>query len=105
LDAKQHKKKKLGVDRLDLYNMSNIPVSPISTIESIKFTMDQEVIDDKDTSTPPVAPSSSSSATTTNKGVAGRTNYSEWDKVTKDLITKVDEDDEYETIEEQKKVY
>jgi hypothetical protein len=48
--------------------------------------------------------SSSDPITTTNKGVAGRINYAQWDKVTKELVTQIDEESQQEAIEEQKKV-
>ena len=38
------------------------------------------------------------------KGIAGRINYAQWDKVTKDLVTQIDEESQQETIEEKKKV-
>ena len=56
---------------------------------------------DETTTTTTQSPTSSS---TTPKGIAGRINYAQWDKVTKDLVTQIDEENQQETIEEQKKV-
>jgi hypothetical protein len=47
---------------------------------------------------PVTTESPSSSASTVTPGVAGRTNYSEWDKKTKTLVDQVDQETESETL-------
>ena len=96
-----------------------IPSSPISTIESVKVTMESSsssatILDPtkKDTThkIPPhnhgnnVDDDTTTVTTVPPKGVAGRINYAQWDKVTKDLVTQIDEESQQEKIEEGKKV-
>jgi negative regulator of replication initiation len=86
---------------------TSIPSSPISTIESMKVTMESTTAmdqklnseDDNGTTTTTTSPLQQPQ-----KGIAGRINYAQWDKVTKDLVTQIDEESQQETIEEQKKV-
>lgn len=48
--------------------------------------------------------SSSSQPPAATKGIAGRINYAEWDKVTNELVTQLEDDDQQEIMEETKKV-
>jgi hypothetical protein len=65
-------------------NSSNITSSPVSTMVEPSSSLSQ----------PPAA----------TKGIAGRINYAEWDKVTNELVTQLEDDDQQEIMEETKKV-
>jgi hypothetical protein len=91
--------------------MPNLPSSPTSTLNLSTKVITMEQIEKSaaeaaagSVATNSTTTSSSSNTTVVQKGVAGRINYDAWDKVAKDLVTQVDEEDEQEKSQEQKKV-
>jgi hypothetical protein len=67
-----------------------------STTSSIPTTTTNMARTTSDTSTDPSPAPSSSTTGSANKGVAGRINYAQWDKVAKDLVQEADRHDEEE---------
>lgn len=76
--------------KMEFSEHSDGPNHPETTADSASTTVESAL--------------SSSASQPPQKGIAGRINYSQWDKVTKDLVAQIDEESQQETIEEKKKV-